>query len=229
MTIENRYSKKESLNRIYRLLSSIADVSTPAPGTVPPINYSEDESISLIANLLAGTLSGETASLPSSVSVSSDLVSGATLTTPGTVKLPEFGAIYTYTGTVTVEIGTSYTKITGSFGNGKGLCSDGVIPEYTESRITINSPGTYFVNTNLSMEGASGTSYNFAMYLDNVRQNALTSRVEINFNGDEESTGMSGFIEVTGSSNLELYAFASQAASNCRLIASGVSIFRLET
>jgi hypothetical protein len=227
---EQLYNKREALNRIYRLLSAtVADVPQETPNTVPPPYYSEDEAVSLIAELLAGSLEGETANLPSVVSVASSLVDEATVSAPGTVKLPEYGSIYAHTGSVTMSIGTSYTKVTGTFQN-SGLSSDNITPDPDDDRITINGVGTYFVSVNYSLLGTATRQYDFKVYLDSVAQNQLSGRADIDADADEAGGGMSGFVNVTGSNmDLELYAAASAGSSNLRLRAVDVSIFRLET
>src|SRR5512139_3096594 len=94
-----RYSAKESLHRILRLFEGNA-VPTDDPGTISGDLLSEDESLSDLAELLAGSLPNSTATLPSSVSV------------PFINLDPRYGGIYTWTGTVHMQgITSTYTKI----------------------------------------------------------------------------------------------------------------------
>ena len=67
MTIQ-RYSIKESWNRIYRLFRGDVPPSD-APNSLPGEVYSEDTALSRLAELFAGSLPGETASLPSAITV----------------------------------------------------------------------------------------------------------------------------------------------------------------
>lgn len=63
-----RYSLKESTNRILRLFQGKA-VATDVPDTITGDVLSVDEAISDLAELLAGSLPNETASLPSAITV----------------------------------------------------------------------------------------------------------------------------------------------------------------
>src|SRR5512139_3748344 len=63
-----RYSSKESWNRIVRLFEG-KPVPTDAPGAVTGEVLSEDAAISDLAELFAGSLPGETLSFPSSFGV----------------------------------------------------------------------------------------------------------------------------------------------------------------
>jgi hypothetical protein len=73
-----RYSIKESLNRILRLFENKA-IPTDAPEAVTGEVLSENEAFSDLAELFAGSLPGEQATLPSSILVTpifSSLTSG---------------------------------------------------------------------------------------------------------------------------------------------------------
>jgi len=63
-----RYSIKESLNRILLLFQNKA-VSTDSPDSVPGESLSHDQALSDLAELLAGSLPGESAVLPSAIVV----------------------------------------------------------------------------------------------------------------------------------------------------------------
>lgn len=66
MSIQN-YPKEESLERIYRLFRG--DTLNQAPGSLTGQQFSSDEALSRLAQLLQGNIAGETAQLPSSISV----------------------------------------------------------------------------------------------------------------------------------------------------------------
>jgi hypothetical protein len=70
-----RYSKVESLNRILRLFQG-KPVPTDVPNTVSDEVLSENNALSDLAELLAGSLPNETATLPSAISVPAESVSG---------------------------------------------------------------------------------------------------------------------------------------------------------
>ena len=73
-----RYSARESLNRILRLFQG-KDIPTDEPDTVTGDVLSEDGSLSDLAELFAGSLPNETALLPSSISIDGRDVSFNTL------------------------------------------------------------------------------------------------------------------------------------------------------
>lgn len=61
-----RYSKKEAIQRILRILEG-NDPPSEAPDTVPGILLSENQAISDLAELLAGSLPNQTFALPTAV------------------------------------------------------------------------------------------------------------------------------------------------------------------
>jgi hypothetical protein len=89
-----RYSTKESLNRILLLFLGRA-VPQDAPETVPGVILSEDEVLSDLAEAFAGSLPGETATLPSSVVVNTANIPAGTY------------APFTHTHIVTTSVKTN--------------------------------------------------------------------------------------------------------------------------
>lgn len=219
---EQKYSKRESLNRILRLLSDgMADVSTQAPETVPPPYYSEDEAVSLISELLGGTLEGDSATLPSSMN--------ATITVPGVVKLPEFGAIYASTGSAVMSVGVAYTKITGTF-QSDGISTANIVNDYANDKITINATGTYFIAWRAEIIGDTGITYQIRPYLDSVAHPELTAGVSIAAAVLTKPLSNFGFFIATGTSmDLELYVSAFTGSSSFQLNYVSLTIFRLLT
>lgn len=67
MSIQN-YPKEESMERLYRLFRG--DTLSQAPGSLTGQQFSSDEALSRLAQLLQGDIAGETAQLPASISVS---------------------------------------------------------------------------------------------------------------------------------------------------------------
>lgn len=203
-----RYSVKEALNRIYRLFNGTTPPSD-APGSLPGIIYSEDEAWSRIAELWGGSLPGETATLPSSISV------------PGTSITDldhEYGQIYTATGTVTVALTTSWTKITGSFQN-NGLSSSNVLTEQDFSHIIINKVGVYFVGLQLSFSGSPDAEIECAVYINGVRQEQIRFRRILDSSGSAGSASAVGLVDITGTAmTLEVYG-----------VSDGTDNFLLET
>ena len=194
MTVQ-RYSIKESWNRIYRLFNGTTPPSD-APDSLPGEIYSEDTALSRLAELFAGSLPGETASLPGAITVPGTSVSDLD---------HEYGQIYTSTGTVTVSLTTSWTKITGSFQN-NGLSSSNVLVEQDFSHIIINKVGTYFVGLQLSFSGATGAEFGCAVYINGVRQEQIRFNRKLNAAGDVGSASALGLVDITGTAmTLEVY------------------------
>lgn len=79
-----QYSIRESLNRILRLFQDKA-VPTDVPNTVPGDVLSEDGALSDLAELFAGSLPGETATLPSAITVPAASIPAGSFSTPGHV------------------------------------------------------------------------------------------------------------------------------------------------
>jgi len=148
-----RYSAKESLQRILRLFEGKA-VPTDVPGTVSGVLLSEDESLSDLAEVLAGSLPSETATLPPSVSV------------PYINLDPRYGGIYVWTGTSTMQsLGTPFTKITGSFQNSM-VGATGMTLQPTNDRILItNDYGYYMIFWQATILGSSAVTYAIEPYI----------------------------------------------------------------
>lgn len=207
MTIQ-KYSAREALDRIYRLFRGDTLADTPEVLT-PPI-YSEDESLSRLAELLNGSLPGESAVLPSAVSI--------------TYLEHEYGEIYTSTGTVTMVVGTSATKITGSF-HVNGLSTSNITPDFNDDRIVINSVGSYFVALQLSFSGTAAATFTVQGYLDSVAQPQIKTIRKLNAAGDVGSISAVGRINVTGTNTaLELYVNADGSSKNFLIQAGQVTV-----
>ena len=137
-----RYSKKESLNRILLLLEGRA-MSSDTPETIPPTSLSEDEALSDIAELLADSLPGETPQFPAGL-------------------VPAYGGIFTWTGTssitgLPIDV---YTKITGTFQNSM-VSYNGVTPNPSNDRILINDTdgSVYLISWSITFFGSSAITY----------------------------------------------------------------------
>ena len=207
-----RYSLKESYNRLYRLFNGSTPPSDRAE-SLPGLVYSEDEVWSRIAELFAGSLPGETLVLPATLD--------AAITAD---RAHEYGEIYISTGTVTMSIGTSLTKVTGSF-HVNGLSSDNVAPDFNDDRIIINNVGVYFVNFQNAFSGTAATTYTIQVYLDSVAQPQIKTIRKLNAAGDVGSCSAMGFISVTGSNTaVELYVQADGSTKNFLIEAGQLSV-----
>jgi len=137
-----RYSAKESLNRIYRVLKG-----EPEPNATPDdMTYevlSENQALSQIAQLLEGTNPADNGNVPNA--------------------LVRYGGVWTWTGTTTfTAIGTTFSKITGTFQNNQD--DVGVTSDYYNDRIVINDIGTYFVAWQMSFFGSPDIMYTAEPY-----------------------------------------------------------------
>lgn len=145
MALESpKYSKRESLQRIYNILKGnpITNASPEILGGDPD---SEDESLSHIAAILSGFISGEVLHEPTSLR-------------------HDYGGIYAWTGTssLTSMTSASYTKITGTFQN--SMYTDGVTASPSGDRLTLTQSGMYFVQWSLSYIGSSAVTYKVEPY-----------------------------------------------------------------
>ena len=139
-TGSRRYSKKESLDRIRRILLGIPAASDEPDITLQDALLSEDESLSEIAEIMADSLSGYSLTLPDAIH-------------------NDYGEIYCWTGTVAIEGLTAdvYTKITGTFQNES--YSDGVTCSPTTDKMTTTKTGYYLVTWSASFQGSSDVVY----------------------------------------------------------------------
>ena len=141
-----RYSKKEAWNRILRLWQG-ETFSSDAPETVPGEILSEDEALSDLAELFAGSLPGATASIPSVVSVT------------GTAsRQDEFGQIYSALDSINGFYPTgTWTTLpiftTGSFS------STLVTNDYANNRLVLNAAGHYFAWYDVSANATADATY----------------------------------------------------------------------
>jgi len=237
-----RYDIKEALNRILRILYGSSDPNEQRD-TIAGEVLSENQAISDLAELLAGSLPNQTLTLPTAVT---DALPSATTSQKGVAELStnaeavagtdterivtpaglaaaiaeeahEYGEIYVATGTVTVSIGTSWEKVTGSF-TFDGLSSDNIVPGYENDKITINKVGTYFVNFQAAFSGAANTTFRLAAYLDGIVQNGIRTTRKLGAGGDVGSCSVQGFISVTGTNmDIEIYAMADGASKDFTL------------
>ena len=144
MTVQ-RYSIKESWNRIYRLFRGDVPPSD-APDSLSGEIYSEDTALSRLAELFAGSLPGENAILPSAVAVEG---TRGNFTATGTIiaediiarDAGDFDNIIVGTGTFSAggsRVSIGGFSASGFFGNGRivqGFGPASVIPSGTLSHL----------------------------------------------------------------------------------------------
>jgi len=141
-----RYSVKEALNRFYRLWSG-NEPPSDAPDTLDGVIFSEDEAWSNIAELMAGSLPGVTASVPSHVSIT------------GTVgHVDEFGQVYLEGGDVPQCYPTGTWTVMPIFTTGS-YSSALVDNDFANNRITLNSAGYYRIAYAVSANATQDVTY----------------------------------------------------------------------
>jgi len=194
-----RYNKTESLNRILRSLQGKA-VSQDDPGTVPDSVLSENEVLSDLAELLAGSLPGETFSSPSALLATA---SEADEGTDNTVLLTplshswahEYSGIYVSSGTAQqILAGDTWTKISGSFQNVM-LNSSEVAGDWDDDRLVVNEVGTYFVQYQVCLlNTGDAATIQMQTYLNDVAQPQTKSYMLFGASGTADgSKQMIGF------------------------------------
>ena len=121
---EQRYSAKEALNRLFRLI--IGDIpGSDLPGSVTGEIISKDHAFSKIAEALARSLPNEYTHLPWS----------------------EYGGIYGVSGSVVGLENTQWKRV--PFSN-DGESSQRIVPNSSSNGVTINDEGCYFVDFQVS-------------------------------------------------------------------------------
>ena len=212
-----RYSTKESLNRILRSLIG-TDIPSDAPGSLSGSILSEDEANSGIAEILEDSLPGEDPTIPPGFEDPlQDFVSG----------LVEHGHVWVSTGTVSQALSTSWLKPTGIFTD-NGLSSSNVTPTYGSDLIDIDLPGTYLVSVNASVEGDGAYILKGAAYIDGTRQDGIMFEEYMGASGSSRAVGAVGTVSVTGSnSELELYFLASGGTPSIKVNSASLMIMGL--
>ena len=208
-----RYSIKESLNRLFRLWSGNAPPSD-APNSLSGQLFSEDEAWSNYVELLAGSLPGETLTIPV---VLANAIAAQ--------QAHRYGGIYVATGTATQALTTSWVKITGSFQNNT-VSSSYIDPDYVFDHIYITEAGVYFVEMQLSFSGGANAIYECAVYKNGERQEQVRFKRKLNANGDVGSASAQSLINITGSATaLEIYA-VSDGSNNFAIEAGQFTILK---
>ena len=190
----SRYSTNESINRILRALQG-EPLTADTPNVIPGEVLSEDAALSDIAELLEGSLPGETPTIPSGFTVSyaslpfaSVVQANATPTEAvNTVILSpashhwahEFGGIYINTGSATQSFtANTWAKLTGSF---QGYMTDSgaeINSDWNDDRIIVYDKGDYFVSYNICLytDGAAGSYVDAEIYLSGTPALSTRSR-----------------------------------------------------
>jgi len=213
-----RYSVKESLNRISRAFQSGNVVTDDTQGAVPGELLSENQAFSDLAEILNNSLPTETPTVPNAIRASVAEAEAGTNNTKAVTPLGlaggmgaivstlvEHGNIYAVAGTAAQDlVSATWYKPTGVF-TADGLSSSNVTPDYSTDQIDVDLPGTYLVGMQVSVEGELGYVLQGAVYLDGTIQPQLQFETDIEVTGSV-SCSVIGTVSVTGSnSELEMY------------------------
>lgn len=184
----SRYSIKEALNRLLRVMEGKA-ITSDLPGVIPGEVLSEDEAFSDLAELWEGSLPGETLSLPAagipfaSVTEANAGSSTTTVMSPGAHSWAhEYGGIYVSTGTASQSFTAgSWIKITGAFQNYMLDSGAEIDCDWNDDRIIINEVGTYLISYNLSLysDGPAKTTVDVQVYVSGTAQPQTRSRGQL--------------------------------------------------
>jgi hypothetical protein len=199
----SRYNKRESLNRIVRKLHGdpiVSDTKDVIPGEV----LSEDEALSDLAELLEGSLPGETLALPAAVFASVDeanvgAATNVVLSPASHSWAHEYGGIYVSTGTVAIPYTASvWTKITGTFKNYMLDSGAEIISNWENDRVTVNEVGTYWAGWNLSVytDGAARSLIDAKVFVSGSAQDQTMSRAEVLLTGSYSHFSGGGYVDV---------------------------------
>ena len=208
-----RYSKKEAFNRITRAFQSGNLVSDDTEGAVTGELLSENQAVSDLAEILNDSLPGETPTVPDAIRATVAEAEAGTNDTKAVTPLGltgamgavvstlvEHGHIYTSTGSVSTlrALSTGWAKVTGTFQN-NGISSSNVTPAAASDNIEVDSPGTYLVGFQASVEGDGGYFLKGAVYVEETRQDGIMFEQYMGASGTSKTCSAVGTISVTGS------------------------------
>jgi len=165
---EQKYSAKEALNRIFRLLTGDIPASD-VPGTVQGELTSENRAFSIIAETLARSLPNKFTHLP----------------------WAEYGGIYGVSGSV-MGLRDKQWKVI-RFSN-DGASSPRITPNSVGNGVTINDAGCYFVDFHISYITDVERRLNFRAEWDLTGQDQIRTR-DSTITGSYRQVSCGGFID----------------------------------
>ncbi len=126
------------------------------------------------------------------------VVSGGALAWVATAALESaYAEIYVADGVTAQAIptGATYTKLTGFATNGQ---SQNCTADAANDKITITRAGRYLTTVTISgVSTASAVTFDFAVFLDGVRQDAVNAHRAYAVGGDEGNCSMAGILNAT--------------------------------
>jgi hypothetical protein len=193
-TGEQKYSKKEALHRIYLILTGQTETNDTPDTAIKGELYSEDQSLSKIAEVMSDSLPGYSFHFPAAAQ-------------------NDYGEIWAWTGTATMTgLGTTAVKITGTFQNSSYY--DGITPQPTSDRLLLSQTGYYFVDWQMSFQGSSDVEYRVEPYHAALGTPQAAALVKPYVSGSVMSASGVGIFIATGSAELiDLRVLCSAAGS----------------
>ena len=194
-----RYSAKESWNRILRLFQGNA-VPNEYPETIPGEVLSKEEAFSDLAELLVDSLPNEDIVLPGALLTSvdeanalpDDAINTRALTPASHNWMHEYGGIYIVTGTVEQALTQDvWTKITGAFQNYTLDSGAEIFCDWNDDRIVINEVGTYLIIYQLSILTPDGGEQTIMLEIFSSGSAQGQTRSEMHFDASGSCSVMS--------------------------------------
>lgn len=187
-----KYSTKEALNRLLRLLKGNPP-SSDVPGEVTGEIVSESRAFSDIAELLARSLPGEYTALPWS----------------------EYGGAYGISGSVLGLLDTNWETIPLT---NVGLSSSRVTPDTSNNQLTINDDGTYFVEYQVSYLMDVNRNLAFGIVSSDVGyEDQLKSRQSV-VTGTYRSVSAGGFISASAGNQIKVEMYSENGTGTATIL-----------
>jgi hypothetical protein len=199
---EQKYSVKEALNRIARLLMGNIPASD-VPGTVTGPDVSENRAFSVIAELLARSMPDEFTHLP----------------------WAEYGQIYGVSGSVMGLENTQWELITFS---DDGASSPRVVPNSAADGVTINDAGCYFVDFQISYVLDVARRLNFRAEWNLTGQDQIRTR-DSAITGSYRQVSGAGFIDnivadPANSNDVQLYVWSENGTGTLTILDAQLNV-----
>lgn len=235
---DKRYSKREAINRILRVFEGKA-LPNDYLNTITGEVLSEDEAISDLAELVAGSLPGESFTMPSGADLAAYTATeqearagteDAKFITPATLDgTCLWGEIYAYTGTSSMVGLTQnvFTMITGAFQNQKSQSNGYIVNSPTADKITVNAVGSYFLDWQMSFIGSAAVEYRVAPHMNSGTVYQAVSVVKPYVSGSSVMIGGHGIINVTATNTQIDLRVSPSATGWLKFVAGQLTVRRI--
>jgi hypothetical protein len=204
----SRYNKKESLNRLLRVLEDKA-LTSDQPDVIPGEVLSEDEALSDLAELFENSLPNETLHLPTTgipfasvieANEISSLASNTVVISPASHHWAhEYGGIYINTGTTSQAFtANTWSKVTGAFQYYMDNSGGEINCDWNDDRIIIYEKGTYFIGYDVTLY-SDGVARS---YVDVATSTSGTVNVSNRSRGEFIVTG--SYLHLSGGAHIDI-------------------------